>query len=194
MDEIFQVFESRFERFKTRKNVEMEFRLGKMCSRGTFNTDVGKEPWEKIHKALEKYSGWDSVKKSISTVYSVKDKRIIVDDITAERNSHTKKKLFQKDFRMDTQKSYDVRLSIAQETPTDHEEEMEDVRKRSRTSFIRKNLSIDMTIVDGHEDPDNEDPNSYHIEFEIIDPGQVSDKHALYNMVYKIECVLNVLK
>ena len=172
MEKIFETFETRFERFKNRKHVEMEFRFGKMC-KGSFNTDVGKISWDRVLKALEKYTGWEAVKKSLSTVYSLDDKRIIVDNVTADTDSHIKKRVFQKDFKMDNQ-PLDVRLSISQETPSEHTEEMDTIRNRTRTSFIRKNVSIDMTIVDNKEF-DSEEDKMYHIELEIIDPLQVKD-------------------
>jgi len=62
-------------------------------------------------------------------------------------------------------------------------------RKRTKTrhSFIRKNLSIDMTISSGDNvDMDSEEECSYQIEFEIIDPKNVSNLNDFFNTVYKV--------
>jgi predicted acylesterase/phospholipase RssA len=59
--------------------------------------------------------------------------------------------------------------------------------------FVRKNLSIDMTIVSGNpSDLDSEEENTYQIEFEIVDPQKVSDTNTLYNIVYKVNDVLDL--
>jgi hypothetical protein len=60
-------------------------------------------------------------------------------------------------------------------------------------SFIRKNLSIDMTVVEGDvEDLDTEDPNSYQVELEIIDPSLVKDDNELFNILHKVKDVFNI--
>ena len=57
-------------------------------------------------------------------------------------------------------------------------------KTKRRMSFIRKNLSIDMTVVEGDvEDLDTEDPNSYQVELEIIDPSLVKDDNELFNIL-----------
>ena len=71
---------------------------------------------------------------------------------------------------------------------------MDKKKNKYRLSFIRKNLSIDMTIINGDvEDMDTEDPNRYQIEFEIIDPKLVTDDNTLFNIVHKIKDVFNIL-
>lgn len=61
-------------------------------------------------------------------------------------------------------------------------------------SFIRKNLSIDMTICVGDShDMDAEDPMSYQIEFEIIDPSCVNTKDELFNIIHKIKDLFKLL-
>jgi hypothetical protein len=69
-----------------------------------------------------------------------------------------------------------------------------DMKKtKRRMSFIRKNLSIDMTVVEGDvEDLDTEDPNSYQVELEIIDPSLVKDDNELFNILHKVKDVFNI--
>jgi hypothetical protein len=62
-------------------------------------------------------------------------------------------------------------------------------RKRSklRHSFVRKNLSIDMTISSGDSvDKDSEESASYQIELEIVKPGDVTSHNQLFNILHKI--------
>ena len=60
-------------------------------------------------------------------------------------------------------------------------------------SFIRKNLSIDMTICDGEvEDMDAEDSKVYQVEFEIIDPKKVEDIDTLFKIIHKINDFFNM--
>ena len=68
-------------------------------------------------------------------------------------------------------------------------------RIKKRTSFIRKNLTIDMTIVDGgeHEDLDNEDETFYEVELEIIDVKNVDD-NKFKNILNKVENILDIIK
>jgi hypothetical protein len=52
---------------------------------------------------------------------------------------------------------------------------------------VRKNLSIDMTIVKGTpDDKDSDEDMAYQIEMEIIDPSQISDENNIFNLLHKI--------
>jgi hypothetical protein len=58
---------------------------------------------------------------------------------------------------------------------------------KERWSFVRKNLSIDMTIVKGTpDDKDSDEDTTHQIEMEIIDPSQISDDDNLFNLLHKI--------
>ena len=71
---------------------------------------------------------------------------------------------------------------------------MDYVRHKQRVSFLRKNLSIDMTVVSGDpDDLDDENEESYEIEMEIVDPTKVNDNDTFYNILHKIECILKTL-
>lgn len=68
-------------------------------------------------------------------------------------------------------------------------------KTKTRTSYIRKNLSIDMTsIIGGAQDMDSEDPFTYQVEFEIIKPENVEDKNTLFNIIHKIKDLFNILE
>jgi len=66
--------------------------------------------------------------------------------------------------------------------------------EKYRRSYIRKNLSIDMTIISGDStDMDDEDGKKYQVELEIIDPSMVEDEPKLFNIVHKVFDVLKIL-
>jgi hypothetical protein len=184
--------EKKFIEHRNDSHIEFEFRLGKI-NRKTFDTNIGLEKFNKIRDGLLKYKGWESIKKTSDTVYFKDSIRLTIDDETEDQVLVTKNKFFKNDY---THKPLDIRFSIASETPLldqDSEIEYTDSKQRTRESFIRKNLSIDLTIVTGQVDIDSEEDKVYQVEFEIIDPKSVCDANDLYNIVYKIQDVLRLL-
>ena len=190
MKEFFEKVSPIFSKYQNEKHVEFEFRLGKI-NRGTFDTDVGQETFEKILRGLHKYTGWERVSKKSDTAYYKDEIRLLIDDETEESVQVTKHKIGTVDHSL-VGHPFDVRFAFATEKPCKQDvDEYTRARKRSRTSFVRKNLSIDMTVVSGDsEDWDAEEDLSYQIEFEIIDPSKVKDVDTLYNIVYKVQDVL----
>jgi hypothetical protein len=82
----------------------------------------------------------------------------------------------------------DVRFCIAREIPTMGEYDMDRKRTKTRHSFVRKNLSIDMTISSGdNADMDSEEEASYQIEMEIIKPSDVDSVYKFKNILHKID-------
>ena len=180
--------------YKNRKNVEVELRFGKI-SQNKFDTNVGKERFEKILEGLKKYNGWESVVSSHTTAYIKGDLRVIDDEKTGDTTCHKKTKIKKIDFSLKDQ-PLDIRLSVATETdcarPTDSE--FDDMRIRHRESFVRKNLVIDMTRVTGNpDDPDSEETEKYEVELEIIDATEVKDDILLSNILQKVFDVLKLL-
>jgi hypothetical protein len=174
-----------FDTHKDEENIEIELRLGKY--NGTFfDTNVGKETFERVLDGLRRYTGWENVKTSVSDIfYSDKDGvRITSDHETGEQTMIQKINVIKDDF---TGTPLDMRFSISREIPTWGEYEMDRKRTKTRHSFIRKNLSIDMTISSGDNvDMDSEEECSYQIEFEIIKPGDVSCRDELFNIIHKV--------
>jgi hypothetical protein len=193
MRELFEKVSPIFSKFQNEKNIEIEMRLGKI-NRGSFDTNIGKETFDKILRALKKYQSWENVKKSSDMCYYYDKIRLTIDDETEESKQIIKEKLTKVDQNLSG--SFDVRFSVSKEVPFEKEDiEYTSVRKRTRESFVRKNLSIDMTVVSGNpDDLDCEEEESYQIEFEIIEPRNVRDADTLYNILYKIQNVLNVVK
>jgi hypothetical protein len=89
----------------------------------------------------------------------------------------------------------DLRFSISKEMPiSGGDYEMDRRRTKRRQSFIRKNVSIDMTISSGDVvDKDAEDPNHYQIELEIIDPANVSCQEEYFNILWKVNDILKII-
>jgi hypothetical protein len=190
MKEFFEKVEPTFSKYQNEKHVEMEIRLGKI-NRGSFDTNIGQQAFEKILRGLQKYQGWERVVKKSDVAYYKDDIRLVIDDETDDSVQVLKNKIGKIDHFL-SEKPFDVRFSVATEVPCTQEvEEFLSARKRSRESFIRKNLSIDLTVVSGNpSDLDSEEENTYHVEFEIIDPTKVRDRDTLYNLVYKVQDVL----
>ena len=70
---------------------------------------------------------------------------------------------------------------------TSGEYEMDRKRTKTRHSFVRKNLSIDMTISSGdNADMDSEEEASYQIELEIMKPDAVDDIYKFQNILQKV--------
>jgi hypothetical protein len=173
--------------------VEIELRLGKI-SRGAFDTNVGKENFEKILRGLEKYQGWESVTESHETVYIKGDTRVIDDEKTGKSKCQKKTRVKKMDLSLKDQ-PFDVRLSVSTEVPVKTAPtEFEDMRVKKRKSFLRKNLSIDMTRVTGNpDDPDSEEDERYEVELEIVDTKELKDDVIVTNILQKVLDVLKLL-
>lgn len=192
---LFDTWEPIIDAYKNQPMTEIEFRFGRQSGK-SFDTNVGPEIFQKVFRSLSKFPGWESVKKSSSTVYYFKDsKRLIIDEATDEQVGQIKKKLVVNDYILANQ-PVDIRLGISSETPFEYdgEETSTDQKTRERWSFVRKNLSIDLTIVRGTPvDKDSEQDTSYQIELEIIDPTKLVTRDILFNILNKVFDILKVL-
>ena len=196
MDNLFQTTKTHFNRFKSLPNLEIELRLGKK-NRNLFDTNLGEEKFKKIKEALDNFQTWEKVTHSNITSYFHKEYRYDYNEDSDEASTIIKKKLIKTDFVLPDQ-PLDVRLSIAQEIPQPdfnvEDIEMEYVRNKIRTSYIRKNLSLDLTEVTGNpDDMDDESDKSYELEMEIIDISKIKTENVLYNIIYKVFCILKTL-
>lgn len=176
------------------ENIEIEFRFGRRS--GTrFDTNVGLSPFERVLRALEKYQGWESKKHTNSTVYYFEGaKRLSVDEETDEQVGHVKKRVAIDDFELSDQ-PLDVRLGVSTEVPWEYdgEETSTEQKTKERWSFVRKNLSIDMSIIKGNpDDKDSDEDTTYQVELEIINPSQIQNKIELYNIIHKVFDVLKI--
>ena len=181
-----------FEAFKTEENIEVEVRLGKHNG-SLFDTNVGKDTWERVLKGLKNYDGWESTNYNESDVfYNDKNNvRITSNEETGEQTMIQKISVVKEDFKCDP---LDVRVCIAREIPTSGEYEMDRKRTKVHHSFVRKNLSIDMTISSGDNvDMDSEEEASYQIEFEIVKPGDVDSVYKLFNIINKVDDLVKIM-
>lgn len=181
VDKVFPVFET----YKDEDHIEVEIRLGKYNG-SFFDTNVGKHTFDTVLAGLRQYPGWEDVSLTTSDMYynDSNNIRISVNTDTGEQAMVQKINVVKEDFNGDPT---DMRFSISREIPTTGQYEMDRKRTKTRHSFVRKNLSIDMTISSGDNvDMDSEEECSYQIEFEIINPTKVSDLNEFFNIVHKI--------
>jgi len=175
-----------FEAHKNEEDIEVEIRLGKHNG-SLFDTNVGKDVWKQVLAGLKKYDGWESVKMTTADVYynDANNVRITCDEETGEQTMIQKISVIKNDFKRDP---LDARFCVAREIPTSGEYEMDRKRSKTRHSFVRKNLSIDMTISSGdNADMDSEEEATYQIELEIVKPSDVDSVYKLQNILQKID-------
>ena len=175
-----------FEAHKNEGDVEVEIRLGKHNG-SLFDTNVGKDVWKRVLTGLKKFDGWESTKTTTSEVYynDGNNVRITCDEDTGEQTMIQKIAVVKEDFKREP---LDVRFCVAREIPTSGEYEMDRKRTKTRHSFVRKNLSIDMTISSGDSaDMDSEEEASYQIELEIVKPSDVDSIYKFQNILQKID-------
>ena len=187
-----------FNKYKDDEHVEMEMRLGKYNGK-FFDTNIGEKMYINLMKGLNKYDGWERIETSQTEVfYREKDNlRITIDESTNEETVIRKERVHVEDFKQLEGTPFDIRFCVSKELPIEHDydSEMDCKKTKTRTSYIRKNLSIDMTsIIGGAQDMDSEDPFTYQVEFEIIKPENVEDKNTLFNIIHKIKDVFNILE
>lgn len=193
---IFDKIKPLFEKYKNDEHIEFEIRIGKFNA-GTFDTDLGQDGFNRILDGLRKYDGWERVVNTKEEVfYRESDNlRISIDENTSEEKIVKKLRVHNEDFKKLGNAPYDIRFGISSEIPIeDYEGEMDKKKTKHRLSFIRKNLSIDATVVSGDmEDMDAEDPNVYQIEMEIINPKLVKNDNELFNILHKVKDLFNIL-
>ena len=178
-------------------HVELEMRLGKFNGK-MFDTNVGKTTFDRVMIGLQRYMGWEKVIGMEHEVFyrESDDVRLSVDESTGEETFVRKERVKNEDFKKIKDTPFDVRFSVSKEIPLpeDTNRDMDKKKTKKRMSFIRKNLSIDMTICIGDtQDMDAEDPMSYQIEFEIIDPRCLQTKDEMFNIIHKIKDVFKLL-
>tara|TARA_Y100001936_G_scaffold100254_1_gene98576 strand:+ start:2163 stop:2750 length:588 start_codon:yes stop_codon:yes gene_type:complete len=195
MEKAFEQFYPTFLNHHTTPNVEVEFRLGKKNNR-YFDTNVGDDVFFRLKRALEKFEGWEKTDTEEYQVYTNDSecRAIIHEDESQEYQ--IKKRLDKLDYSSG-EHPFDVRMAISTETPTENQEDVQfnDVRSCARTSYFRKGLRIDLTIVSGDpDDPDDEEDTKYQVEFEIIEPKGVDTKSKFYNHLHKVKDLMKCVK
>ena len=185
------------DKYKDEEYIEMELRLGKF--NGTFfDTNVGKQTYDKYLAGLYKYTGWESISNVTSEVYHrEEDKtRLTIEEKTGDETLVKKERVHVEDFKQVENAPFDIRFGISRETPIEENgnSTFDSKKIKNRTSFVRKNLSIDMTVSTGTvDDMDAEESTVFQVEFEIIDPRKVKDMDTLFNMVHKVKDFFNML-
>ena len=169
-------------------NLEIEIRFGRRSGNG-FNTDVGESSFFNVMRSLKNFKHWESKKHTSSAMYYYKgSKRLTIDHETGEHIRIIKKRVLVDDFLLYAA-PFDVRLGFSTEESFECDGGVSTRQTtKQRWSFIRKNLSIDLTIVKA---PNEE--TVYQIEMEIIDPKLLSGKGELFKVISKIFDLLKCL-
>jgi hypothetical protein len=185
---LFEKWAPIIDKFKSAPNTEIEIRFGRKAGKG-FDTNVGRDSFERALRALMKYQEWESTKHTNSTIYYFAgDKRLSVDEDTDEQVGQIKKRVKVDDFSLDDV-PFDVRLGVSTEEPFEYDGDETSTKQttKERWSFVRKNLSIDMTIVKGTpDDKDSDEDTFYQIEMEIIDPKALTGQNETFNILHKV--------
>jgi hypothetical protein len=185
--DLFHQWEPALNKYKNESNTEIEIRFGRR-SGNKFDTNVGSETFMKCLKALEMYAGWETKRHDKFDVYYFDGgKRLQINEQTDERDSVVKQRILVDDFAL-SGLPFDVRLGVSSETPFEYDGETATEQKtKERWSFVRKNLSIDLSKVQGNpDDPDDDDDTSYQIEMEIIEPAKLQSRDEAFKLVYKV--------
>ena len=190
--DVFAKWEQVIETHRNKENIEIEMRFGRQSGKA-FDTNVGEAAFTKVLKALQTYKEWETTRHDVKTVYYfASSKRLSVDEESDEQIGQVKTRVSVDDVELKGH-PLDVRLGISTEVPWEYdgEETSTEQKTKERWSFVRKNLSIDMTIVKGTpDDKDSDEDVSYQIELEILRPAEIQNKIELYNLLYKVFDVL----
>jgi len=184
-------FETVINSHKGLPHVEVEMRLGHIQGH-RFDTNVGEQDFKFIMKGLRKYEGWDSIKESVKHVYYEGNKRHSTDISNDNEESIEKKNVKNIDHK---EKKFDIRLSVSQEFPADvagEDVEFDRFIVKDRVSFVRKKVSIDMTVISGDpDDLDDEEDKQYQVELELIDVDKLN-VHELRNSIHKVVNIMEM--
>jgi len=190
-NKLFAMWKPLIDKYKDQNNIEIEIRFGRRSGKG-FDTNVGEARFMKLFEALDAYTGWENkVQKKYDVYYFSDNKRVQFNEETDEREAIRKQRVLTNDFCLEGT-PFDIRLGISTEEPFEYDEESaEDQKSKIRWSFIRKNLSIDLTQIQGTpDDKDADEDVSYQVELEIINPKLILDDATLFNLLYKVFDIL----
>ncbi len=140
------------QKYKNEEHTEIEFRLGKF--NGTmFDTNISKPIFDRVMAGLTKYPGWEKmIGVEQEVFYRDSDGvRISTDQATGEESVIKKERVINHDFKHMLNTPFDLRFSVSREIPMpeDIDREMDKKKTKQRLSFVRKTLSIDITIMKG---------------------------------------------
>jgi hypothetical protein len=190
-NKLFAMWKPLIDKYKDQNNIEIEIRFGRRSGKG-FDTNVGEARFMKLFEALDAYTGWENkVQKKYDVYYFSDNKRVQFNEETDEREAIRKQRVLANDFCLEGT-PFDIRLGISTEEPFEYDDESaEDQKSKIRWSFIRKNLSIDLTQIQGTpDDKDADEDVSYQVELEIINPKLILDDATLFNLLYKVFDIL----
>ena len=176
-----------FFRTHTLPHVEVEFRLGHRTPRG-FDPDMGPSVHATLLKALHAYPGWESVTITKDQVRRLSHGVRVISNGDGVISVQRKTKRVTMD--MDTFPGRSVRFAVAQEHPMDRAalEDMDarwhehgTVVARTRWSFLRKGVRIDITQIRGAGLT-----TQHQVELEIMHAAAIVEDGHLLPIMHKI--------
>ena len=193
MEKYYETICDSFNYYKNIKNCEVEFRFGKI-GRSSFDTNVGADVFAQVLRRLKKYTEWEKIETTETEVFYY-DNNIRYSLCGDNSKTIQKTKVKKTDYSFGDNFPFDIRFCVSTEKPVEYQsQESSRMVNKYRESFIRKNLSIDMTIISGDPtDPDAEEEQIYQIELEIIDPTKVQTENELFALIYKIQCIFDII-
>lgn len=178
------VLEGLIKKYKTRKNVEIEIKLGRIDK--TFISGIHSESfYNKIKDALNSYTGWDTVNEQTTIDYIKDSYRKTGDSIIHKKRLETVNFTFQGT-------PYDFRICVSTETPcTLSSFNPSLTRKKNRTSYVYKECRLDLTKVE--EETNDEIIMNEEFEVELINlNSSTSDRYRAHSALLKIRDIINI--
>jgi hypothetical protein len=188
-----------FVAFAGRPHLEIEARLGKF-QHSQFQSGVTKADFSRIHDMLMTYGGWvnnDQVNKWVSSFDYMLDNNVRVTK-NSSGNTFIKKTVIDHVTFACPERSYDIRISLKEELPTQVSlpQDPRMVRVKKRKSFIYKNRwRFDLTIVwsgKDEQDAQSRQPN-HEIECEFIAPCNTAGPNYDYTALSLLEKMIDFL-
>jgi hypothetical protein len=179
-----------------KNHLEIEFRLGKKNG-NYFDTNIGKENFDKLYRRLSRYPHWESVTNQNAIVFygARKGLRVVYDEDKDEQVSCICKYNVGNLDEILKDQPLDVRVGLSIENPANYDSEKDvftSEKRRKRVSFVRKGLTIDLSVVE-NTDKDAENPLVYQAELEITEPPSGLDENRIKNHYQKVFDVMKLL-
>lgn len=185
---ISSILKEYYEKYSKIKNIEIEFRIGRMGVMGhnknNFFPNISSNFYEKIDKMLKSNKKWNNIEKKC--IIDKKDKK----GYRLSKNGNKEEcllkiKLCDIDIKYENH-VFRLSFSIEEKVSNDCFNKYEEVikRKKERTSYIYKNWSYDLTKVKMLENTIEKE--ILELELEILDPLKYDSEYILYSSLLKM--------
>lgn len=170
-------------------DLEIEFRIGIYDQdRQTFETNIGKENFEKISEQLNSSDIWSEVLTKNTVDYFLNGRRLSI--AGDEKICIKKNKLEVHDFVISGSK-FDLRVSVSRELKTNkfQQEKANYIRVKDRTSYVHDIWSYDLTTI---RSKDSNEPISYEFELEVLNFKDTTIHYLMHDGLIKIMDIIQM--